>query len=152
MEHHLWWEDGCVIYSYNCFWALPEQSLWGPSPSELRPYFTVSFETPPTWRARSPYLSPQEQGGQVIPPGTRFPFLRLSRLAGLQCGGILTHLHTGHPLWSFFLTDFKSKSHYNQRSVGQLVLVSCRFWSKWPDVTFIWVIITFFIFHVGCLL
>jgi hypothetical protein len=28
---------------YNCFWALPEQNSW--------PYFTVSFETPPTWRA-----------------------------------------------------------------------------------------------------
>jgi hypothetical protein len=27
-------------------------------------------------------------------------------------------------------------------------LVSCPFWSKWPDVTFIWVTITFFIFHV----
>jgi hypothetical protein len=23
----LWWEDGSVIYLYNCFWALPEQSL-----------------------------------------------------------------------------------------------------------------------------
>jgi hypothetical protein len=24
---------------YNYFWALPEQSLWGPSPAELRPYW-----------------------------------------------------------------------------------------------------------------
>jgi hypothetical protein len=29
---------------YNCFWALPEQSLLGRSPAELRPYFTVSSE------------------------------------------------------------------------------------------------------------
>jgi hypothetical protein len=43
-------EDGVVIYLYNCFWALPGHSLWGPSPAELRPYFTVSFETPPTWK------------------------------------------------------------------------------------------------------
>jgi hypothetical protein len=56
----LWREDGSTIYSYNCFWALPKQSLWGPSPAELRPYFTVSFETPPTWRARSQYLYPPE--------------------------------------------------------------------------------------------
>jgi hypothetical protein len=35
--------------------------------SHLRPYVTVSYETPPTWRARS---IPQEQGGPVIPPGT----------------------------------------------------------------------------------
>jgi hypothetical protein len=47
---------------YNCFWALPEQSLLGRIPAELRPYFTVSFETPPTWRARSPYLHPPETG------------------------------------------------------------------------------------------
>jgi hypothetical protein len=31
----LWWEDGSVIYSYNSFWVLPEQSLSGPSPSIL---------------------------------------------------------------------------------------------------------------------
>jgi hypothetical protein len=42
----------------------------------------------------------------------------------------------------------KSKSHYDRRSVGQFVLVSCPFWIKWPDVTFIWVAITFFIFHL----
>jgi hypothetical protein len=33
-------------------------------------YFTVSSETPPTSRARFPYLYPQEQGGPVITPGT----------------------------------------------------------------------------------
>jgi hypothetical protein len=31
----LWRKDGSVIYSYNCFWALPEQSLSGPSPADL---------------------------------------------------------------------------------------------------------------------
>jgi hypothetical protein len=41
---------------YNCFWAFPEQSLLGRSPAELTPYFTVSFETSPTWLARSTYL------------------------------------------------------------------------------------------------
>jgi hypothetical protein len=45
------------------------------------PYFTFSSETPPTWRARFPYI-PQEQGDPVIPPGTGFPFCRLLRLAG----------------------------------------------------------------------
>jgi hypothetical protein len=41
----------------------------------------------------------------------------------------------------------KWKSHYDRWSVGQFVLVSCPFWSKWPDVTFIWVTVTFVIFH-----
>jgi hypothetical protein len=40
----------------------------------------------------------------------------------------------------------KSKSHYDRRSVSQFVVVSCPPWSKWPDVTFIWGTITFFIF------
>jgi hypothetical protein len=55
-------------------------------------------------------------------------------------------------LWHVFLFCWKatkSKSHYDRRSVGQFVLVSCPFWSKWPDVTFIWVTITFFLFLVG---
>jgi hypothetical protein len=43
----------------------------------------------------------------------------------------------------------KSKSHYDRRSVGQFVLVSWPFWNSWPDVTFIWVTITFFIFNAG---
>jgi hypothetical protein len=43
----------------------------------------------------------------------------------------------------------KSKWHYDRQSVGQFVPVSCPFWSRWPDVTFIWVTITFFIFHVA---
>jgi hypothetical protein len=62
-EHPPWRENGSVIYLYSCSWALAEQSL-----PTSRPHFTVSFETPPTWRARV----------------TGFPFRRLLRLAGLR--------------------------------------------------------------------
>jgi hypothetical protein len=34
-----WRDDGSVIYSYNCFWYTPEQSLSGPSPTELTTIF-----------------------------------------------------------------------------------------------------------------
>jgi hypothetical protein len=45
-------------------------------PRNSRPYFTVWFETSPTWRARSPYLHS---------PGTGWHwFCRLLRLAGLR--------------------------------------------------------------------
>jgi hypothetical protein len=47
-------------------------------------FYCLRFETPLAWRARSPYLYPWEQGGPVIPPGTKFPSLCLIRLAGLQ--------------------------------------------------------------------
>jgi hypothetical protein len=75
--HPLWREDGSVIYLYNCFWALPEQSISGHTVlSHLRLL--------PTSRARSRIYIPQEQGGPVIPLDTGFPFCRFLRLAGLR--------------------------------------------------------------------
>jgi hypothetical protein len=43
---------------------------------------TVSSETPPTWRARSPYLYPLGTGWPSYTPGHWVPFCRLLRLAG----------------------------------------------------------------------
>jgi hypothetical protein len=67
----LCWEHVSVIYSYNCFWALPEQSLLGPSPAVLRPYFALSYETRGPW--------------------PEFNFLSLTFTFFL--------LHVGRPLW-----------------------------------------------------
>jgi hypothetical protein len=54
-------------------------------PRDSWPHFTVSdSRLSPTWRARSPFYIPQEQGGPVTPPGTGFPYRRLLRLAGLR--------------------------------------------------------------------
>jgi hypothetical protein len=45
--HPLWREDGSVIYSYNCFWAVPEQSLWRPSPAELTTiFYCLTWDSP----------------------------------------------------------------------------------------------------------
>jgi hypothetical protein len=77
-----WREDGSIVYI--CCWSSPEQSFLGLSPSGLVTiFYCLRFETPPTWRARYPYLYPQEQSDPVIPPDTGFPFRRLLRLAGL---------------------------------------------------------------------
>jgi hypothetical protein len=76
-------EDGSAVYNFS--WHSPAQSFSGPSSAGLMAtFYCLRFETPPTWRARSPYLYPQEQGGLVIPLGTGFPFRRLLRLAGLR--------------------------------------------------------------------
>jgi hypothetical protein len=49
------------------------------------PYFTVSdSRLPQPGGPSSRIYIPHEQGGPVIPPGTRFPFRRLLRLAGLR--------------------------------------------------------------------
>jgi hypothetical protein len=54
-------------------------------PRDSRPHFTVSDTRLP--QPAGPDLRiyiTQEQGGQVIPPGTGFTFRRLLRLAGLR--------------------------------------------------------------------
>jgi hypothetical protein len=59
----LWREDWSVVY--NCCWSSPAQSFLGLSPAVLMTtFYCLRFETPPTCRARSPYL---------YPPGTRCP-------------------------------------------------------------------------------
>jgi hypothetical protein len=63
-------------------------------PWDSSPYFIVPIlETPPTWRARSPYLYPQEQGGPDIPQGTGFHSRRLLRLSGLRWRYSIPPLH-----------------------------------------------------------
>jgi hypothetical protein len=45
--HPLWQADGSVIYLYNCFRALPEQSLLGQSPAELRTiFYCLNWDSP----------------------------------------------------------------------------------------------------------
>jgi hypothetical protein len=55
-----------------------------PVPWTSRPYFTVSYETPPTWRARSLYLYPPGTGWHSYTPGHWVPICRLLRPAGLR--------------------------------------------------------------------
>jgi hypothetical protein len=66
------------------------------------PYFTVSDSRLSLPGGPGPYIYiPQEQGGPVIPPGTRFPFLRLLRLAGLRWRYSTPPPH-GFLLWTQF--------------------------------------------------
>jgi hypothetical protein len=74
-----------VSFVYNCCWPSSAQSFWGSSPTGLMTiFYSLRFDTPPTWKATSPYLYSQEQGGPVTPPDTGFPFRRLLRLAALR--------------------------------------------------------------------
>jgi hypothetical protein len=50
------------------------QSLNGPSCAESQPYFTLSSETSPIWRARFPYLYPPGTGWSSYTPGHWVPF------------------------------------------------------------------------------
>jgi hypothetical protein len=68
---------------YNCFWALPEQSLLGRSSAELTTiFYWLIWDSPKPRGPGSRIYIPQEQGVPVIPPGTGFPLCRLLRLSG----------------------------------------------------------------------
>jgi hypothetical protein len=48
---------------YNCCWPSPAQSFSDPSPARLTTmFYCLRFETPPTWKTRSPYLYPPGAG------------------------------------------------------------------------------------------
>jgi hypothetical protein len=47
-------------------------------------FYSLKFETPPTWRARFPYLYPPGTGWSSYTPRHWFPSRRLLRLAGLR--------------------------------------------------------------------
>jgi hypothetical protein len=54
----------------------PAQSFSGSSPAELMTtFYCLRFETPPTWRARSPYLYPPGTGWPGYTPRHWVPFL-----------------------------------------------------------------------------
>jgi hypothetical protein len=82
VRHLLWREDGPVIYCTIASGPCQSSHSWVQVPQNSRPYFTVSFETPPTWRARSPYLYPPGTGWPRYTPGHCVSFCRLLRLAG----------------------------------------------------------------------
>jgi hypothetical protein len=78
----LWQEDGSVIYC--CCWSRQHSTVRVWIPRGSRPYFIVAIlETPPTWRARPPYLYLPGTGWPSYTPGHWVPFRRLLRLAGL---------------------------------------------------------------------
>jgi hypothetical protein len=69
----LWWEDGSVIYSYNCFWAFPEQSLSGPSSAELATIFYCLIWDSSNLEGQVPLpIFPRNKVAQLYVRGTGF--------------------------------------------------------------------------------
>jgi hypothetical protein len=65
----LWGEDGSVINSYNCFWALPEQSLWGTNPAKLTTIFHCLIRDSANLEGQVPvFISPRVRVAQLYPP------------------------------------------------------------------------------------
>jgi hypothetical protein len=70
----LWWEDGFVTYSYNCFWALPEQSLLHPSPAKLTTIFYCLIQDYPNLGGQVPVFISTKTGWPNYTPGHWVPF------------------------------------------------------------------------------
>jgi hypothetical protein len=72
----LWREDASVVYS--CCFPSPRQPFSGTSPTGLMTiFYCLRLETPPTWRARFPYLYPSGTGWCSYIPRHRVPFSSL---------------------------------------------------------------------------
>jgi hypothetical protein len=71
---------------YNCFWALPEQSLSGPSPAELTAIFYCLIGDCPNVEGQVPVLYPPVAGWPSYNPWHCVSFCRLLRLARLRWG------------------------------------------------------------------
>jgi hypothetical protein len=66
---------GLLLAAYNCCWPSPAQSFLGSRPARLMTiFYCLRFETPPTWRARSPYLYPPVTGWPSYTPRHWAPF------------------------------------------------------------------------------
>jgi hypothetical protein len=51
------WGVRPVIYPYSCFWALPEQSLWGPSSAKLTTIFYCLIRDSPNLEGQVPVFT-----------------------------------------------------------------------------------------------
>jgi hypothetical protein len=95
LSRPLWREDGSVIYSTVASGPCQSSQSWVEVPQNSRPYFTVTFETPPTWRAWSPYLYPPGNRVAQLYPRALGSFFVTSYDSQGYGGGIVTRLHTG---------------------------------------------------------
>jgi hypothetical protein len=89
----LWRENGSVIYLYNCFWALPEQSLSGPSPAELMTIFYYLIRDSPSLQGQVPvFISARNIVAQLHSRALGSLFV-VSYYSQGYSWGILTCLH-----------------------------------------------------------
>jgi hypothetical protein len=70
---------------YNCFWALPEQSLLGPSPAELMTLFYCLIWDSPNLDGQVPvFISPRNRVAQLYPWALGSLFVASYNSQGLQ--------------------------------------------------------------------
>jgi hypothetical protein len=84
--HHLWWKDESLLYSYNCLWPLPEQSLSDPSPAEPTSVLYCLIKDSANLKGQVPlFTSPRNRVAQLYPRALSDLLVASYDLQG--CGG-----------------------------------------------------------------
>jgi hypothetical protein len=126
-KSHSKFEDGAVIYLYNCFWPCLSSHSWVEVPQKSRPYFIVSYGTPPTWRARFPFLYPPGTGLPSYTPG-HWIYLLLDPIVYVsEISKTKNKLHGLSPRANY--TDRSTATC--RRSDCQLLRIKGATWSAW---------------------
>jgi hypothetical protein len=86
-------EDRSVVY--NCCWSSPAQSFSGPIRAGIiTTFYCLRFETPPTWRVKSPYLYSPGTGWTGYTPRHWVPFSSSTTRRATVFQPYLLSLHT----------------------------------------------------------
>jgi hypothetical protein len=106
--------------SYNCFWALPEQSLLGRSPAELTAIFYCPTWDSPSLEDQVPvFISPRTGVTQLYPRALEFSFCHLLWLAGQRWRYSNLPPHGLAVVWLCTQTTFKKTAfHMTQDYFG----------------------------------
>jgi hypothetical protein len=104
-------------------------------PQNSRPYFIVSFQTPPTWRARSPYSYPPGTGRPSYTPEHWVPF----------SSPLKTRMATAEVLESSSARGIVQVQVILRQTVSRPV----RLGIGRSDFNFVCLTIIFFLIHVG---
>jgi hypothetical protein len=72
--HYLWKQAAVICRNPSAGASVAETWFYKMFPQNWRPYFTLSFEIPPTWRTRCPYVYPPGTGWPSCTPGHWVPF------------------------------------------------------------------------------
>jgi hypothetical protein len=130
----LWREKGSVVYNFCC--SSPAQLFSDPGPARLMTiFYCLRIETPPTWRARSPYLyPPRKRVAHLYLQAPGFLFVASYDTQGYG-GRTRTRPHTGWLLLPF--SQSQSQSYF---TTGGLPPISSSWrqapWGSQPDILF----------------
>jgi hypothetical protein len=109
----------------SCCWSSPAHSFSGPSPAGLTTtFYCLRFETPPTWRARSPYLHPPGTGWPGYTP-RHWVFFFIASYDSQ--GTVLTRVGLGCSLYSLGADPQKAPFPFlPQKYLDCCLIICCR--------------------------